>query len=61
LYDVIIVGGGYNGFIIIVYLVRVGMKVICFECCDIFGGVCVIEEFWFGVCVLWCFYVVLML
>lgn len=33
-YDVVIVGGGYNGLIVVVYLVFVGKCVIVFEWFD---------------------------
>lgn len=57
-YDVIIVGGGYNGLCCVVYLVRVGCKVLVLEWCYVFGGVVVSEEIYLGFIYLVCFYVV---
>jgi phytoene dehydrogenase-like protein len=43
-YDVVIVGGGHNGFTCACYLAKAGLKVIVLEKREVFGGACITEE-----------------
>lgn len=61
MWDVIIIGVGYNGLVCGVYLVCVGKCVLILECWVMVGGVVVIEIFYFGFCNLVVLYMVLLL
>lgn len=39
-YDVIVIGVGLGGYNVVICVGQLGLKVVCVEGCEIFGGIC---------------------
>src|SRR5215470_18012336 len=57
-WDVIVVGAGHNGLTCAAYLARAGKRVLVLEARERVGGACTLDEFWGGVKMSPCAYLV---
>lgn len=39
-YDVIVIGFGLGGYVVVIWVVQLGKKIVIIECYNSFGGIC---------------------